>query len=305
LNRAQKPRLLGANPEPLAGRFTITQTAKGLNRSAGWNLLTQHATRDIQHTTDAVPSTPDSQLGAYSEEIPAIADANAIEWALGKKLGDTLDYTDEQGRVFKVRLVGALANSILQGSLIIDESEFVKRFPNESGYRMFLVAAPSNKVSQVSTALTRGLQDAGLQLTPATQRLNAFNAVENTYLGTFQILGGLGLLLGSAGLGVVVLRNVLERSGELALLLALGFRRRQLRRLVLGEHAFLLALGLAIGLAAAMVAVLPSVLTPGSHLPIHSLSLTLAAVLLNGILWTWLATRYALRGELLAALRNE
>ena len=32
--------------------------------------------------------------------------------------------------------------------------------------------------------------------------------------------GGLGLLLGSVGLGVVVLRNVLERRGELALLLA-------------------------------------------------------------------------------------
>jgi len=39
--------------------------------------------------------------------------------------------------------------------------------------------------------------------------------VQNTYLGTFQILGGLGLLLGSAGLGIVVLRNVLERRGEL------------------------------------------------------------------------------------------
>jgi ABC-type antimicrobial peptide transport system permease subunit len=36
------------------------------------------------------------------------------------------------------------------------------------------------------------------------------------------------LLLGSAGLGVVVLRNVLERRGELGLLSAVGFRRREL-----------------------------------------------------------------------------
>ena len=33
--------------------------------------------------------------------------------------------------------------------------------------------------------------------------------------------------------------------------------------------------------------------------------LTLAAVLANGALWTWVAARLALRGNLLAALRNE
>jgi ABC-type antimicrobial peptide transport system permease subunit len=135
--------------------------------------------------------------------------------------------------------------------------------------------------------------------------MNAFNAVQNTYLSTFQVLGGLGLLLGSAGLGVVVLRNVLERRGELGLLLAVGFRRRELQRLVLAEHALLLALGLGLGLLAALIAILPAVLSPGGEIPWRSLPVTLSGVLLNGALWTWLATRVALRGELLAALRNE
>jgi putative ABC transport system permease protein len=170
---------------------------------------------------------------------------------------------------------------------------------------MFLMDAPSNSVAQISATLSRALQDAGLELTPAAQRLNEFNAVQNTYLGTFQILGGLGLLLGSAGLGVVVLRNVLERRGELGLLVAVGFRRRLLHRLVLSEHGVLLAAGLGLGIAAAAIAVLPAILSPGTQLPYGSLALTLAAVLLNGLLWTWLATSYALRGNLLAALRNE
>ena len=285
LNRAQKPRLLGVKPEGLAGRFTLASVAKGLDPSRGWALLS---------------SGPTS-----GEEIPAIADANSIEWALGKSVGDTLDYTDEQGHAFKVRLVGALANSVLQGSLIIDEAQFIKRFPSESGYRLFLLDAPSASVAHVSTTLSRALQDTGLELTPAVERLNAFNAVQNTYLGTFQVLGALGLLLGSAGLGVVVLRNVLERRGELGLLVAVGFRRRQLHWLILTEHSALLALGLGLGVAAAAVAVLPAVWSPATHLPYASLSLTLAAICLNGILWTWLATRAALRGNLLAALRNE
>lgn len=145
----------------------------------------------------------------------------------------------------------------------------------------------------------------GLELTPAAQRLAQFNAVQNTYLGTFQVLGGLGLLLGSVGLGIVVLRNVLERRGELAVLLAVGFRRGTLQRLLLIENGALLLLGLGLGVVAAAVAVAPALLAPTIELPWRTLGLTLSAVLLNGILWTWAATRVALRGEILAALRNE
>jgi hypothetical protein len=288
LNRAQKPRLLGVKPESLADRFTFADFAKGLDPHKGWQLLDQ-----------PVASNPGG------DEIPAIGDANSVEWALGKKIGDTIDYTDEQGHAFKLRLVGAVANSILQGSLIIDEGQFVRRFPGESGYRLFLVDSPPDSGTNLSATLSRALQDVGMELTPATRRLDAFNAVQNTYLSTFQILGGLGVLLGSAGLGAIVLRNVLERRGELGLLMAIGFRKRQLHWLILSEHGALLGLGISLGVAAAAIAVLPSILSTTTQLPFRSLALTLAAICLNGALWTWLATRSALSGDLLQVLRNE
>ena len=289
LNRAQRPRLLGVKPELLAqrGAFTFTGLAKDVSVTNGWLALKSEIT------------------GAKSEpfEIPAIADANSLQWALQKQLGDTLDYVDERGRPFKVRFVGAVANSILQGSVIIDEAEFVKRFPGEGGHRLFLVDAPAASTEALSATLTRALQDTGLEVTPAARRLDMFNAVQNTYLNTFQILGGLGLLLGSVGLGVVVLRNVFERRGELALMQAVGFERSALQRLVLVEHSALLVLGLLVGTVAALVAVLPALVTPGAGVPWGSLSLTLLGVLLNGALWTWLATRRALRGRLVDSLR--
>jgi hypothetical protein len=287
LNRARQPRLLGVNPELLArrGAFTFAGAASGWSRNEGWKLL--------------------ERTKASGDEVPAIGDQNSILWAMGKQLGDTVDFVDEHGRAFKIRLVGALANSILQGHLLIDEAAFTARFPSASGYRFFLVDAPSNAVGQVSATLTRALQDAGLELTPAAHRLAAFDAVQNTYLSTFQVLGGIGLLLGSAGLGVVVLRNVLERRGELALLQAVGFRRRTLQWLVLSEHAALLWLGLGIGLLAALVAVLPALRAPGSGLPVTRLAVTVGAVLASGLAWTWLATWAALRGRLLEALRHE
>jgi putative ABC transport system permease protein len=97
----------------------------------------------------------------------------------------------------------------------------------------------------------------------------------------------------------------MERRGELGLLTAVGFRRRRLQQLLLGEHGVLLGLGVVIGLVAAAIAVLPNLITPGRQLPGESLALTLAAIVVNGLLWTWLAARYALRGNLLATLRNE
>lgn len=287
LNHPQTPRLLGVDPEELQRRGAFA-FAKVIN--------------------PAYAAKPWTMLGAYvnhTNEIPAVADDSSIAWSLHKKLGDTIDYTDERGRTFALRIVGALANSVLQGSLIIDSRAFTGRFPGETGSRMFLIDAPPGQAANVSAALTRALQDRGLELTPAGDRLNAFNAVQNTYLDTFQVLGGLGLLLGSAGLGVVVLRNVLERRAELAVLQAVGFRRRALRWLVVSEHAALQCLGLLIGMAAALAAVLPALLSLAAPLSYGSLAATLGLVFASGLLWTWLAARLALRGGLLPALRNE
>jgi ABC-type antimicrobial peptide transport system permease subunit len=103
----------------------------------------------------------------------------------------------------------------------------------------------------------------------------------------------------------VVLRNVLERRGELGLLTAVGFSKGALRRLVLVEHMSLLVLGIGIGLGSALVAVLPALLSPGSALPYGTLMITLVAVVVNGLLWAIAATGLALRGNLLDALRND
>jgi ABC-type lipoprotein release transport system permease subunit len=284
LNRAQTPRLLGVKPEQLQSRnaFTFTALADPSDAAQPWLMLEKSG-----------------------NEIPAIADQATITWALHKKIGDTVTYTDEHGQPVRVRLAGAVANSILQGSLLISETAFTRHFPGETGYRMFLIDAPPKEEAAVAAALSRALRDRGLELTAAAERLNAFNAVQNTYLTIFQVVGGLGLLLGSAGLGVVVLRNVLERRGELALLAAVGFRPRALRWLVVSEHAALECLGLALGLGAAFLAVLPALLSPGAQISCASLAATLGLVFLSGVFWTWAAARLALRGELLPALRNE
>ena len=286
LNRAQRPSLLAVAPAELArlGAFRFVGAVRGAPDQAGWDML-----------NSARPG------GA----VPAVGDETTVKWALGRKLGDSIAYVDEHGREFRLEIVGVIANSVLQGSLLIAEDEFVRRFPSASGYRSFLIDAPPARTGEVAAALSAALADYGLELTGAARRLGQFRAVENTYLSIFHILGALGMLLGSAGMAVVVGRNVLERRGELALLRAVGFARASVRRMVLVEHVLLLALGLACGVAAALVAVAPALRGAAAEVPYASLGVTLGAVGISGVLWTCLATMLVTRGPLQAALRSE
>jgi len=222
-----------------------------------------------------------------------------------KSVGDTIEYRDERGQTLKVRIVAALSGSLLQGNVLISEDAFVKHFPGSGGYRYFLIDCPPDKTETVRAALSRALTDRGLELTTTARRLGEFQAVENTYLAIFQALGGLGLLLGSAGLAVVVARNVLERRREFGLLAAVGFRPGQLRQLVFVEHRWLIVAALVIGTVSALVGVWPNLVQKAGGFPLREMALLLAGLALGCVFWTWLATRLALRDSGVEALRAE
>lgn len=280
LNRALQPRLLGVKPSELADRRAFIIAPK----TAGWPLLEQNAS---------------------TEEVPGIVDANTLQWAMQKKIGDVVEYRDDRGQPLRVRVVATLTGSMLQGNVLIAESEFVRRFPNSGGYRFFLIACPPEKTRVVREHLSRQLADRGLEIVSTAQRLGEFQAVENTYLSIFQALGGLGLLLGSAGLAIVVARNVLERRREFGLLEAVGFRARQLRQLVFAEHRRLIAAALLIGTTSALLAVWPNLVGKGGGFPVREVAILLVGLALGCLFWTWLATRLALRGSGVGALRAE
>jgi ABC-type antimicrobial peptide transport system permease subunit len=238
-------------------------------------------------------------------DFPAVLDANTAMYSLHKGLGDSLELLDEQGQTFEVRIVGLLKNSILQGDVMVAEDEFLRRFPSATGYRMFLIETSLADMPAVEQALESSLGDFGFDVERTADRLAAFMAVQNTYLTTFQSLGGLGLLLGTFGLATVQLRNVLERRGELALLRAAGFRRARLAFLVMLENAALLIGGLSIGIFAALVAILPHLLQGGAAIPWGTLFITLLLVLIVGLFAGLAAVRATLHAPLLPALRGE
>ncbi|MEO8436287.1 MAG: FtsX-like permease family protein [Pyrinomonadaceae bacterium] len=237
--------------------------------------------------------------------VPVIADANSMTYVLHLKLGE--DLVLQQGdRPIRLRLVGALADSIFQSELLMSEKNFLRLFPDQEGYRLFLLDIPApGETSAIAAALEDRLSDFGFDVVPTGERLANFHRVENTYLSTFQMLGGLGLLLGTLGMSAVLLRNVLERRRELALLRAVGYNSSHFTLMAVAENALLLFCGLVTGIVCALLAIAPVFLSRHAQLPSISLGMLLLAVLISGLIASLVATWAALRSPLLPALRAE
>jgi putative ABC transport system permease protein len=236
--------------------------------------------------------------------IPVFCEQNTAQWMLKTAVGGEIKMPGDDGNELTLRIVGTFADSPFQSELVMSDASFAKAFPKTSGYRVFLISTPAGKEQAVSRALATGLRANGLIVTPTRDRVAAYQAVIGAYLSTFQLLGGLGLLLGVLGLAVVVLRGVWERVGELALLRAVGYRTRQLQFLVLAENALLLVAGLGIGVTAALVSVAPHV-AEGAAVPWRRLAGILALVLSVGLGVASAATAGILRVPVIPALRRE
>lgn len=283
LNRAQSPRLLGVDPNALASRraFTFVQT---------------------QEVTDDPWLLLNMRLGP--NEVPVIVDKPTADWGLSKEPG-SLTYRDDRGQVFSARIVATMAGSMLQGNLLMAEQRFTERFKSEEGYRQVLIETDPNQAGVVADHLSERLQDLGLSLTGSRERLAALSQVQNTYLNMFLALGGLGLILGSVGLALVVLRNLLDRRTEFAMFRAVGLDRAQLQRLAFYEHWGLLLAGLFWGAVAAILAVTPHVRLSSYEVPYGGIALLLMGMAVLGAFWVWLAVHAALRGTLIESLRRE
>jgi putative ABC transport system permease protein len=228
---------------------------------------------------------------------------------LHASVGDTVSIDVGGDRPLVLQYVGAIRDSVLQGELMISEDNFTRLFPAIQGYRRFLIddhAVRSREQARVlAGTLERELAPYGFDAVSTAERLDAFHRVENTYLSTFQMLGGLGLLLGTIGLSAIMFRNVLERRRELALLRAVGYDARRISIVIVAEVSVLVGVGLVAGVACAAVAIAPAWLARQQTGPGTGLLVVLVLVAVAGLMSSLVAVRAATRGRILDALSAE
>ncbi|QDT69521.1 FtsX-like permease family protein [Planctomycetes bacterium MalM25] len=290
LYQTTQPRVLGVGP-----RFIASQDGS----------MTPFVWADSEPTEGDSPWALLSEPANEGQPPRVFLDFNTAMYSLKLVggVGSTFEIRDGVGRPVTVRLAGLLKNSVLQGDLLMGEADFLRLFPTTSGYRFFLIETDQPEVT--AALLENTLSDYGADAEDAPARLADFLAVQNTYLSTFQSLGGLGLLLGAIGLTVAQFRNLLERRGELALMRAGGYTVARLRRLVLIENLTLLALGLAAGAIAAAATLLPLAAASDARPPWLMAALLLGATLLIGLAASRWAAARALNASITTALRGE
>jgi putative ABC transport system permease protein len=167
---------------------------------------------------------------------PALVDATVLTWSLGLNLGDTLRYKDDRGQNAGIRLIGTLSNSIFQGHILIDRTNFSRIWENTTGSEVFLLKVNDSAKEEVKTLLSQALHEYGVSVSDTSERLKQFNTVTDTYQTIFLTLGGLGLLLGIISFSVVVQKNLVMRHKEIDLYRTLGFANHKIERLLTKEN---------------------------------------------------------------------
>ena len=276
LNKALRPKIYGVKLSDFEERFSFAE--------GNWSSLSQNIGGGV---------------------VPALVDQNTLLWALKMGVGDRLEFLDGEGKAFEVELVGALKGSMLQGSIFIKESDFLDKYKQQGGYRSFLISGKAEDAKKLAVHLEDRMYQQGMEFRGTRERLMDLQKVENTYLSIFQGLGGLGMLIGTCGLGLVVARNLVERSHEFALLEAVGYRLRILQKNAFFEHVQLGFWGIILGSISAILGIAPALFGGVIDAPSISFLWFFIALTFLAFFWIGVAVLLTLGKSQLHILKNE
>lgn len=285
LNHITAPPLLGVNPSGFLDKksFSFASVIGSDKKINPWEYLNKQAKNNI---------------------IYGIADQTVLEWGLKLKPGDTLILRTENGIPLKIVMAAGLKSSVFQGNVLIGSENFSKFFPSISGISVMLVDGKPDHAEIYKNGLGERLENFGVNIEKTEDRLASFNRVSNTYLSVFAVFGAFGVIIGVIGLGFVLLKNYNLRKKEFALMLALGFRPGQIKRMIFGEQLIILLAGVSSGIISALIATSPSIKN-STGIPWFFMGLMIIAVFVTGLLTLTFSVSSVTRNSLIPGLRRE
>jgi ABC-type antimicrobial peptide transport system permease subunit len=182
LYRPTQPRVLGVpNAFVERGRFdwaawekSLAASHKGAERikyrvpSTEQSGLADQAPAQHAVTASSRAENPWTLLGvslgrdeAGQPIVPVILDASTATYSLHLKgIGSRLTIRDDADRPVTLQVVGLLKNSILQGNLLVSEANFLRLFPDNGGYRFFLIEQSSRNTPRAAAETRQSDADA-------------------------------------------------------------------------------------------------------------------------------------------------
>src|SRR2546425_820423 len=209
---------------------------------------------ELQALDPAYPDGAAAWAAIQSNPGLALVDGSVIPNNFGPNFGSfsvtvgDFVYYGNRTAPHSVKVIGILYEQFVQGLWV--SADLVKNeFGIDAASLFYFQVRPGVDVTQAGHDLERYFISYQL----ITLNIQEFiNQILETTMGVFNLLQAylaLGLIVGISGLGVITMRNVVERRQETGALRALGFRKSMVLRSFLIELSFIALTGIALGVA--------------------------------------------------------
>lgn len=167
----------------------------------------------------------------------------------GLEAGESLAIESMNGEAIEAAVAGVIRQDWLVGSGVHLSSEAAPALLGAvpPAARHYLTVSDDTTAEAVATVLDAEAPERGTDAEPFLALAEEATAENQGFLSMLQGYLGLGLLIGIAGLGVVLIRAVRERRRELAMLRAVGVSASVVRRSFLVEAFFIGLQGVVLG----------------------------------------------------------
>ena len=259
--------------------------------------------------------------GFSSSDQPSDERTAVVSEALARQLFDTTAVLDGQvvvrtpgGAQQMLRIVGVAADAAIGDPRAGREPTiYLNYWQQDTPFQQFatLVVRSDAPLDDVAAGVRAELAAAGreypLGFSTAIDNVEAMLVQERLLAITSSLFAAIGLFLAAVGLFGLVSRTVVSRTKELGIHLAIGATSRDLVGLVVRDTVICLAAGIAVGIPLVIVAARlfgRLLYGPGAY-SVGAIAITLALLMVTGIVAAWLPARRATKIDPLLALRLE
>jgi putative ABC transport system permease protein len=161
----------------------------------------------------------------------------------------------ETGAEFEVTIIGVLDPGAfyLAGIFVSQETWRAGTGLESSPTDYYVRLADGVDVHQTAQELEATFLEHGLESSVIIDDIKASRSMNDSMMGLIQGFMGLGLVVGSASLGIISTRAVVERRHQIGVLRAIGYRPWMIQGSFLLESSFVALLGIFIGLGLGLI----------------------------------------------------
>jgi putative ABC transport system permease protein len=165
---------------------------------------------------------------------------------LSADVGDEVIIQHQSGPI-NMTIIGIMDQSLFFQGMIVSNDTATQLFGHQSPFAYFFTASDSDpeNVRDLTKDLRR--EFIGLSTVNIKGIISDFLEIASSIMNLFQVYLGLGLVVGIAGLGIITVRSVVERTNEIGVMRAIGYKRKMIRNTFILEISFISVLGITVG----------------------------------------------------------